>query len=347
MDMNKEELEKQLKKSGWEDFVEKESKFTGYSLCIRSNGSKIAFYSQRSHLVHIFLLDLEGARNKITKNDLFAIIDYLKKQRTDKPVIFKIQKKYMTAFWSQVIENYFSAEGYENVNTLPSKINQIIYLGNNPDVACYTTKKELKELKDHAEYLFEIERVGKENEKKPLFFYSHEPEYAGSINHFFFSIEGYQCLVSLKVENKLLKLLIAEKKVNASIVKEWDIHKKEDIGKYLKEYIKQIEKKRRIRNIYEMSTYFFEKYCAENSIYEWDAREELLRYYTVKELEEISINICKNKNKRKTIQKEDKKISFFDDKIIFTDMKKSELKVIVDQEEINQHMKEMRNDEYE
>lgn len=344
MDMNKEELEKQLKKSGWDDIVEKESKFTGYSLCIRSNGSKIAFYSQKSHLVHIFLLDLEGARNKMTKDDLFAIINYLKKQRTDKPVIFKIRKKYMTAFWSQVIENYFSAEGYQNVNTLPSEVNQIIYLGNNPDVACYTTKKELKELKDHAEYLFEIEKIGKENEKKSLFFYSHKPDYVGNINHFFFSIEGYQCFIALKVENKLLKLCIAEKKVNATIVKEWNIYKKDEIGNYLKEYIKQTEKKQRIRNIYGMSTYFFEEYCAKYSIYVPDARRELLQYYTLKELEEISIRIYKNKNKRKTMQKEDKRIHFFDDKIIFIDMEKNELKVIVDQEEITQHMKEMRNE---
>ena len=339
--MNKEQLEKQLKDSGWNDIVEKESKFTGYSLCVRSNDSKIAFYSQKSHFAHIFLPDLEGARNEITKDDLFAIIDYLKKQRTDKPVIFKIRKKYMTEFWSKVIENYFTAEDYQNVNTLPSEIKQIIYLGNDPDVVCYTTKKELKELKDHAEYLFEIEKIGKENEKKPLFFYSHEPEYAGSINHFFFSIEGYQCFVTLKVENKLLKLWIAEKKVNTAILKEWDIHKKEDIGKYLKEYIKQIEKKQRIRNIYKMSTYFFEEFCAEYSIYVADARRELLRYYTVKELEEISINICKDKNKRKPMQKENKRINFFDDKIIFIDMEKSELKVIVDKEEMNQHIKEI------
>jgi hypothetical protein len=143
------------------------------------------------------------------------------------------------------------------------------------------------------------------------------------------------------VENKLLKLSITKEDVNTAILKEWDIHKKEDIGKYLQGYIEQTEKKQRIRNIYDMPTYFFEEYCAEYSVYVRDARKELLRYYTLKELEEISISICKDKNKRKTIQKEDKKISFFDDKVIFIDMEKSELKVIVDQEEINQHIKEI------
>jgi hypothetical protein len=67
----------------------------------------------------------------------------------------------------------------------------------------------------------------------------------------------------------------------------------------------------------------------------------LLCYYTIKQLEEISIKICKDENRKEIIKNAYEEICFFDDKAIHFSYKTGELKVIVDQKEMNQHIKEI------
>jgi len=339
--MNKEELEKKLTKNGWNEIIEKDNGRMGYSLHIGSKNSDVFFRSYSRVFANGISINAKG-RKKIKKDDFFSIINYLKEKRTGKPFIFNMRKENMTNSWNDLLESYFEKEKYRNLHTLNSEIKQMIYMGSKSKEKYYTTKEDLKEIEDYAYYLLEIEKVAKEHETEALFFYSYEKEYVRTSDHFFFSIEDYQCFISLKIENKLLKLCVKKDSSPRGLLKEWAIDKKEDIKKYLQEYMDQIEKKQRVRNLYQMSNFFFKHYCVKNDIFEFEnVRDELLQYYTTKEMEEISINFLKDKKRKEVIKNAVEELCFFDDKAIHFSYKTGELKLILDQEEINQHIKEI------
>lgn len=345
MDMNKEKLEKKLQINGWIKIIEKENKRIDYLFKVHSENSGLFFRFHKRNFAYEVFINGGGGDKIIKKDDFFAIIDYLKEQRTDKPLVFIMRKNDIAQRWFDTLENYFELENYQTVNTLASEIKQMIYMGNVSKEICYTTQKEQKEIEHYGNYLLEIDNIGKKNEKNPLFFYSGGSKYLYEQKGFFFSIEDHQCIVSLKMKNDLLTLRITKMDSNRELLKEWKINKKEEIGEYLQEYIEKMEKKQRVRNIYQISTFFFEQYCSVNQIFEWEnARDELLQYYTMKQLEEISINFLKNENRKERIKVGDEELCFFDDKAIHFSYNTGKLKVIVNQKEINQHIKEMEKD---
>jgi len=290
-----------------------------------------------------YLVYIHGAgRKEIKKEDFSYVIDFLKEKRMDKPFLIHILKKDMTDAWNNKLESHLKIGNFHYTEKLIEKINRFMFISNPPKETYYQKEEEVQAIENYLSYTPEIKKVAKKHEKKTFFFCSNEREYVRSIDNFFFSIEDHHCFVSLKIKNKSLKLCIKKTENDEETLKEWKIDKKEDIGKYLEEYIEQIEKIQRIRMMYRMSTWFFEHFCEINEIYEWEnARDELLRYYTKKQLEEISINICKNKNKIKKLENSREELTFFDDKAIHFHHQTGKLKVISNQEEIDQHIKEM------
>lgn len=342
--MNKNELEKRLERNGWKQVVEKNLRSIGYTLYLCSETSVINFKLKEENFAYMVYIYGTG-RKKIKKEDFFCVIDFLKEQRMDKPFLIHVLKKVSTDAWINKLESHLKIENFHYTNKLIEKVYQFIFISSFPKETYYQKEDEIQIIENYVSYVPEIEKVAKKHEKKTFFFYSNEKEYVDKVDNFFFSIEDHHCFVSLKIKNKSLKLCIKKTEKDEEILKEWNIDKKEDIENYLEEYIKQTEKKQRIRTMYQVSTHFFEHFCVVNEIYEWEnARDELLRYYTIKQLEEISINICKSKNKTKKLENSREELTFFDDKAIHFSYNTGKLKVIANQEEINQHIKEMEKD---
>jgi len=340
MDMKKEKLAKRLALNGWEitKESEKEKGFIVYFLSVASKNTWITFECRMYSYAYIYQIFGKG-RKKINKEDFFFIIEYLKEKKVDKPVVFEIEGQKMTNTWANVFENFFETKNYQKLSDVKNKFMRMIYLG--IDCSQYTTEGDLKFLERYANYLPEIGEIAKEHEQKAFFFIEKDSVFSEFLNDFFFSINDYQCVIGLEIKNKILKLCVIKEDLDRKVVKEWDIYKKDEIRKYLQEYIEQTEENQRIRNMYGISLFFFKQYCEFNHISPYKkAQEELLRYYSEKEIELIAIKVWKCKGDKRFVS-HTSHLTFFGNKAFYCNYENNELKVLANEQEINQHIEKI------
>ena len=342
--MNKDELEKQLALNGWEitKEIEEEKGIIVYFLSIASKNTCINFECRMYSYAYIYEIFGKG-RKKINKEDFFFIIEYLKEKKVDKPVVFEIEGTKMTNAWANVFENFFETKTYQKLNHAENQFMRTIYLGIN--CLQYTTQRDLERLEHFASYLPEIEKIAKEHEKKAFFFVEKDSVLSDFLNDFFFSINDYQCVIGLENKDKILKLCVIKEdpeSIDRKVVKEWDIYKKDEIRKYLQEFIEKTEENQRIRNMYGISLFFFKQYCKFNHISPYKkAQEALLPYYSEKEIELIAIKVWKYKEDEKFVN-HTSHLTLFGNKAIYLNDKTDELKILTNEQEISEYIEKIK-----
>ena len=330
--MKKEELVQKMKQNGWD--VTFENRYGIFKIKIKRKNSILEFSCYKIHYAYRISIHAEG-EEKIKEEDFCAILEFLKK---DKPILFTIYEAGISYKWERIIREYLKKEMYEKVDLYKDGLNEILNIPK--EYTLYMTKDSIKKIDILRDYYLTLEEVFNKNYSNELFFdFDKRNDYVD----FFVNINYFLCTIKLSIVDNLLELNIF--KMN-TFVKKWIITKKEDVELYVQSFIDEIKQKQRVRNLFETSTYFFDKYCILNGIINDDKEEiydALRAYYIPKEIEQISVTFYKAKEKRNRIfDKNNNYICFFDEKVIVVSREEKTVTIVENQEEINRHIEEIK-----
>ena len=333
--MKKEELVQKFKQNGWD--VTFENKYGIFKIKIENTNTILKFNCYTTHYAYRIAINVKG-EEEIKEEDFCSIVHFLKK---DKPILFEIYEDGMSDKWEKIIRECLEKQMYEKVDFYKEKLNEMLNI--REEYTLYITNDSIKKMNQYKNYYLAIEEILKENyDKKLLFDYKKDNQYV----NFFVNINYFLCTIKLTIVNGSIELYIvnSEHYIKEKVLMKWSITKKEDIEMNLRRYIDEIGQKQRIRNIFNTSTYFFEKYCALNAIIDDDSSEiyDALRvHYVPNEIEKISAIFCKTKEKKDRIFDNNNYFYFFDEKGILVNRQERTVTIIEKRQEINQRIEEI------
>jgi hypothetical protein len=143
----------------------------------------------------------------------------------------------------------------------------------------------------------------------------------------------------LKRNNDTLELSILDDGYKKTFEK-WKITKKEEIKTFIQSYIDKMEKKQRVKVLFETpSDYFFNIYCALNRMDFGFGKKEiydtLLTQYSALEIEHLCAKYYKDSKRKKEIYKKNNYFYFFDEKTIVVNREEKTVTIVGNEQKVN------------
>ena len=315
--MNKDELTEKMKEKGWQ--ISFENVYSFFKIEIQNLHTRIIFRCGENDYSYRIAIQVEG-KKEINQDVFESVLAFF---RNDKPVIFMFYAKAMSENWQECLEQLFEQATYEKITTNKKQFEATFQVGE--EYIVYVTEESKKLINEYLNYFSKVEEVLNENNQNELFFDFYQLDHA----EFFVNIDYFLCNIKLSIIHNQFELRIFKSK---KCIKKWHITKKEEFKKYLQIYINETKQKQRVRNLFDTPTHFFDKYCVLNEIidhFKEEIYQVLLTQYDTKEIERISAEFCKTKEKQKRkVGSKNHYTCYFDEKEIVVNRKEKTVKLV-------------------
>jgi len=173
------------------------------------------------------------------------------------------------------------------------------------DVNYYITQNDMEHIASLTPFIEELDQtIAQCEEKELLFKYQKKHDFL-----YWFYIEGQEEKIESSISPKGFTLKIGEEIVS--------INEKGQMQEFFSSYIEKVKKKRRIKNVLNPPTYFYDKWIEvdrDKAIY-----QSLSRYLTPIEIEEFAATMIKNGDEGHHIEEEEW-LFFYQEKVILFSM---------------------------
>jgi len=339
--MKKEELIKNVEKKGWK--METDYQHSIYRLNVWNSRTTILVRGFETHYGYKMMISGEG-EEKIDSEIFKAILVLLHKEQKEKAIIFGIARNASNEKWKNVIKKELEKQEYQQIDFKNKEINKI--LAKDKYVSFYATKDDQKEIDRYISFHMEIIHILQTNHHEKVLFDYNSDMFKGS--------SGLTLFMNISYDASLLELIMDKQKTQVrilapgfyrtgKIIKEKEVKNKKEIKSFLQEFIDQKEHSQRVRTLFETNTYFFERYCNMNKIFDFPCSNEelykaLLVHYDAKQIESISAQMYKNKEGKKRLVNRFEMLCHFDDKGIVIKRRTGNIKIL-SKEQVTDYIK--------
>lgn len=329
--MKKEEFIEKLRKKKWK--METDYQHSMYRLNVWNHEAMFLVRGFETHYGYKMMISGEGI-GEINTEVFQDMLTFLCEEQKEKAILFGITTNKSNEKWQSLIKKELENQEYQKIDFKDKEKNAVIAKDNY--VSFYATIDDRKEVEQYVSYYMEINRVLQINHDKKLLFDYNNDMFKGSKGTAFFMIISYDgSLIELTMDKQKthVKIVAPEFYRNGEIIKEKEVTKKEDIESFLQEFIDQKEKTQRVRTLFKTSTYFFERYCNKNKIFNFpcsneELYSELLAHYDAKQIEYISAQMYKNKEGKKRLVNRFEMFCHFDDKGIVIKKRTGKIQIL-------------------
>jgi len=339
--MKKEELIKNVEKKGWK--METDHQRSLYRLNVWNIRTTILVRGFETHYGYKMMISGEG-EEKIDPQVFQTILTFLHEEQKEKAIIFGVARNASNEKWKNVIKKELENQEYQQIDFKNKEMNKI--LSKDKYVSFYITKNDQKEIDRYISYHMEINHILQTNHHEKVLFDYNSDMFKGS--------SGLTLFMNISYDASLLELIMDKQKIKVRIlapgfyrtgkvIKEKEIENKKEIKSFLQEFIDQKEQTQRVRTLFETNTYFFERYCNINKIFDFPCSNEelynaLLVHYDAKQIEYIAAKMYKDKEKKQRFVNRFEMLCHFDDKGIVIKKRTGNIKIL-SKEQVTDYIK--------